>query len=348
MKAYVLELLTGQGPWLPLGTFVLLGAVIFAVASRLARAADAIADATGLGRAWIGVILLAGTTSLPEITTDVNASLLGAPDIGVGDLMGSTLANMLILGMLDMVYARRHILQGVSPNHAIVGLLAITLTVIAGTAISVGGFGRIGHVGIESLLIFAVYLFGMRVFYRMTRATAQGLIPEEPGARVRPTEAARRAGLRDAAWAFGLAAIVLGLIAPLLVISAEAVSAETGMSETFIGTLLVGFTTSFPEIAASVAAVRLGAIDLAVGNIFGSNAFNMCVLLFMDVSYLQGPVVAAVSSEHVLSSQIAVLCMSFGVLGVLGKIERRTAAARVESILIVASYAAGVWLLARD
>lgn len=347
MKTWVLELLTGQGPWLPLGSFVLLGALIFAIASRLARAADAIADATGLGRAWIGVILLAGSTSLPEITTDVNASLLKLPDIGVGDLMGSTLANMLILGMLDLVYARRHILQGVSSNHAIVGMLAIALTMIAGTAITVGGFGRIGHVGIETVLIVAVYLLGMRVFYRMSRVTAQGLIPEAPGETARPTAEERRAKLRAAAWTFGLAAFALFLISPLLVISAEAVSEETGMSATFIGTLLVGFTTSFPEIAASVASVRLGAIDLAVGNIFGSNAFNMCVLLFMDVTYLDGPVLAAVSPDHVLGAQLAVLCMSFGVLGVLSKLERCTATARFESILIVAGYVAGVWLLAR-
>lgn len=347
MRTYVLELLTGEGPWLPLGVFVLLGAVIFVVATRLTRAADTIADVTGLGRVWVGVILLAGSTSLPEIATDVNAALLDLPDIGVGDLMGSTLANMLILAMLNLVYARQHILEGVSVNHAVVGLLAITMTMIAGIAISTGGFGSLGPVGIETLVIVGVYLLGMRVFYRLTRAAAQGLMPDEPGAEVPALREDRRVALRAAVWTFSAAALALFVISPLLVISAEAVSEETGMSTTFIGTLLVGFTTSFPEIAASVAAVRLGAIDLAAGNIFGSNAFNMCVLLFMDLAYTGGPVLASVSADHVLSAQLAVLCISLGVLGVLSKLERRSAVARFESFLIIGGYAAAVWLLAR-
>jgi cation:H+ antiporter len=346
VKEQALGLLTGHGLWLPMTAFLLLAAVIFAVASRLARAADTIADVTGLGRAWIGAILLAGSTSLPEITTDVNAALLGVPDIGVGDLMGSTLANMLILALLDLVYARRHILQSVAVNHAVVGQLAIVLTMIAGIAISPGGFGRLGPLGIETILIAVVYVLGMRVFYRLSSVAAQGLIPDAPDAPMH-SGVDRSARLRGAAWTFALAAVVLIVIAPLLVISAEAVSAESGMSETFIGTLLVGLTTSFPEVAATVAAVRLGAIDLAVGNIFGSNAFNMCVLLFMDLSYTSGPILAEVSADHVMTAQLATVCMAFGVMAIMGRLERRGIVARFESLLIVACYGAGIWLLAR-
>lgn len=341
MKEAALALLSGHGPWLPLAAFLLLGALIFVVATHLARAADAIADATGLGRAWIGVVLLAASTSLPEITTDVNAAILGVPDIGVGDLMGSTLANMLILALLDLVYARRRLLQSVAVNHAVVGLLAIGLTSIAGIAIAAGGFGRIGPVGVETALIAAVYLFGMRVFYRLTRISAQGLIPDEAAA------ATRRAPLRRAVWIFALAALALIAIAPLTIVSAEALSIETGLSRSFVGTLLVGLTTSLPEIAATIAAVRLGAVDLAVGNIFGSNAFNMCVLLLMDLGSVGGPVLANVSQVHVISAQLAVLCLSLGVLGIMSRLDERSNIARFGSVLIVASYVAGMVLLSR-
>jgi len=346
MTEFVFEALVGHGLWLPLAVFLLLGAVIFAVASRLAYAADAISDATGLGRAWIGAILLAGSTSLPEITIDVNAAALGVPDIGVGDLMGSTLANMLILAVLDLVYARRRLLQNVEVSHTVVGLLAIVLTMIAGIAIAAGGFGRVGFVGVETILIVAVYILGMRMFYQLTAVSAQGLLPDMPPA-ARPAAEDKRPALRAAIWTFAIAAAVLVIISPLLVISAEAISAESGMSETFIGTLLVGLTTSFPEIATTVAAVRLGAIDLAVGNIFGSNAFNMCVLLFMDLAYTDGPILADVSGDHVMTAQLATLCIAFGVLAIMGRLERRSAVARFESLLIVGCYAAGVWLLAR-
>jgi len=98
----VLDLLTGRGIVIPAGALAFAAGLVYACASRLARRADEIADATGLGRLWIGAVLLAVGTSLPELTTDVNPAGLGAPDIGVGDLIGSNLANMLILALLDL------------------------------------------------------------------------------------------------------------------------------------------------------------------------------------------------------------------------------------------------------
>jgi cation:H+ antiporter len=347
MKELALAAITGHGPLLPLAAFLVLGALIFGVASRLARAADTIADTTGLGRAWVGVILLGASTSLPEVMTDINAALLKVPDIGVGDLMGSTLANMLILALLDLVYARERILEKVAVNHAVVGLLAVAVTMIAGIAISTGGLGRIGHVGVESFLIVGVYLLGMRVFYQMTQTASAGLIPDAPDAAGRESAADRRRLLRGALWTFALAAFALVVVTSLLVLSAEALSVESGLSQTFVGTLLVGITTSFPEMAATVAAVRLGAVDLAVGNIFGSNAFNMCVLLFMDIAYVDGPVLAAVSPAHVLTAQLAALSLSFGLLGLVSRLERRSAVTRFGSLLVVGCYAAGIWLLGR-
>jgi len=135
VKAILLEMLTGRGPLVPLLTLAFAGALVFMIAARLARHADAIAHATRLGGLWIGSVLLAAATSLPEILTDANAVLLDAPDIGVGDLFGSTLANLLILAALDLGFAGRRILHSVSAEHARLGTLGILLTVMAGLAI---------------------------------------------------------------------------------------------------------------------------------------------------------------------------------------------------------------------
>jgi cation:H+ antiporter len=141
----------------------------------------------------------------------------------------------------------------------------------------------------------------------------------------------------------------LGLLvaAPALVITAQAVALETGQTDTMVGTVLVGVTTGFPEIAATVSAVRMGALDLAVGNIFGSNAFNMCVLFAMDVVYVGGPVLASASTTHVLTGLCAVLTLALGVMGILARAQRRIGVVRVESLLIVAVYAGVLWLLIR-
>lgn len=337
MTESVLEILTGQGIWVPLAAFAVAGAIVFAVASRLARHADAIADATGLGRVWIGAILLAGSTSLPELVTDINAALLGAIDIGVGDLMGSTLANMLIFALLNVFYFRKRLLHQVSVDHTLVGTLAIALTGMAAAAIATGGWGSIGHVGIETILIVALYILGMRTVYHSTQPTA----PPEQLVLGDTSRTVLKRGLAG----FAVASIGLLVAAPLLVISAEAVALESGLSQTFVGTLFVGFTTSFPEIAATISAMRIGAVDLAIGNIFGSNAFNMCVLLAMDVAYRQGPVLAHASPVNIMVAQFAILSLAIGILAVLARAGRRASIAHIDSVLIILIYLGNAWLL---
>ncbi|MEO8444796.1 MAG: hypothetical protein ABI567_07325 [Gammaproteobacteria bacterium] len=339
MKEALLPLLTGNGLGPPLGAFLVLGALVFLIASRLAQDADLIADATGLGRLWIGSLLLAGSTSLPELVTDLNAAVLGLPNIGVGDLLGSTMANMLILASLDLAMPKRRILETVAVDHVLVASLALLLTAMAGIAVTMGGWGSIGHVGIETLVIGCAYVLGMRVVYRSSGATA-------PHGQLTLGENSRSL-LRRGLTGFALAAAGLLLTAPLLVISADAVAIEAHVSTTAVGTLLVGFTTSFPEIAATVAAVRMGALDLAVGNIFGSNAFNMFILLPVDLAYLPGPVLTAVSSAHGVSAQFAVLALALGILGILGRAARRVTLVHLESVAILGAYAGLAWYLVR-
>lgn len=338
MKALGLELLTGQGPLVPALALLAVGVCVFAVAARLAHAADAIATETGLGGLWTGTMALAAATSLPEVLTNLNAGLLEAPDIGVGDLVGASLANLLILAVLDLVFARRRILHTVAEEHAQVGLLGILLMGLVALAILTRGWGRLGHLGLDTIAVAAVYVGGMRLIHgRDPARAARARPPEGRGG----TRTLRAAGLRFAGGAVGLAAL-----APLLVLSAEAVSREAGLSTTFVGTLLVGLTTTAPELAATVSAVRLGALDLAVGNVFGSVSFNMLVLLVADTAYRGGPVLAAVSRDHVLTVLLGILCLALGLMGILSRAERRPGPARLESALIVAAYASGMWLLA--
>jgi cation:H+ antiporter len=334
----LLQVLTGRGLAVPAVAFALVGAIVFLVASRLANHADAIASATGLGRVWIGSLLLAASTSLPELLTDVNAAALGAVDIGVGDLFGSTLSNMLMLAVLDIAYARRRILHQVALDHTLVAALAIVLTTIATAAVSLGGFVSLGIVGLDTALILGLYLFGMHAVYR-----SSGIVrfPTEQLALGDSNRTLLRGGLQG----FALGALGLLIAAPALVIAAQAVAIEAGQSQTMVGTILVGFTTSFPEIAATVAAMRMGALDLAVGNIFGSNAFNMGILFAMDLAYVGGPVLGAASSAHVQTGLFAVLALALGTLGILARAQRRVAVVRIESLGIVAAYVTVVFLL---
>lgn len=337
MKGFVQGLLTGHGPLVPLLALVSVSALIFLVASRLSRHADTIADETGLGGLWIGTVLLAASTSLPEVFTTVNAALLDAPDIGVGDIFGANMANMLILAVLDIIFARRRILARVAGEHAQFGLLGILLMVMAGIGMITGGWGRIGHVGVETIMISAVYLVGMRIFYY-----SADMKPHLSGA----TEAGSpsRARLREAGAGFAFGTFGLFVLTPLLVLSAEAVSLEAGISATFVGTLLVGLTTTLPELSTTFSAIRLGAFDLAVGNLFGSVMFNMVLLLLMDVAYRRGPLLGFVARDHLLTILLGVALLTLGIVAILSR-RRGARPLFIENALIIGTYVLGLWLL---
>lgn len=255
MTGTLLPALTGHGPILPLAALVVAGGLVFVLASRLTAQADVIANTTSLGGVWAGSLVLAGATSLPEILTDVNAALMDAPDIGVGDLLGSTLANLLILAVLDLRVRGGRLLHSVGEQHARVAVLGAVLTAMAGVAIAGGGWGRLGHVGLDTVAIAAVYVGAMRLLYRSRRRSGAGSrAPALPS----PARLTRPLG------GIGLATAGLALVTPVLVRSADALANETGVSEAFVGTLLVGVATSFPELAATMAVACIGLATVAM------------------------------------------------------------------------------------
>ena len=337
MKAFLQGLLTGHGPLIPFLGLLSISTLIFLVASRLSRHADAIADETGLGGLWIGTVLLAASTSLPEVLTDINAALLDAPDIGVGDIFGANMANMMILAMLDLVFARKRVLDHVDKGHVQFGLLGILLMVMAGIGIISGGWGRIGHVGLETIMIAVVYLGGMRLLYGFAKEKVRAFAPI--------ANTPNRVRLREAKIGFTLGAIGLLILTPVLVLTAEAVSLEAGISATFVGTLMVGLTTTLPELGTTFSAIRLGAFDLAVGNLFGSVMFNMVVLLLMDVAYPRGPLLSFVARDHVLTILLGVTLLTLGIVAIVARSRWRTRRLFVENALIIATYVLGLWLL---
>ena len=109
---------------------------------------------------------------------------------------------------------------------------------------------------------------------------------------------------------FGVSALVIFGSAPFLASSAEDIAEQTGVSESFFGVLAVAFVTTLPELTTSAAALRLGARDLAVANIFGTNAFNILVLGIADPFFTQGSFFASVDDSQRIAGGFAVLLMS--------------------------------------
>ncbi len=334
--------------WIAWAVFLASAAVIVYAGAMLSRYGDQIATLTGLGGLWIGVVLMAAATSLPEIFTDVSAALLDAPDLAAGDLFGSNMANMLILGIIDLMHRQKRVWQLAAFEHALSAGLAIFLTGLAAFLVLYGSDVKHGGVGLGSMLLLIFYIFGMRLVFRQEvmkqRQREQELVVEG-----QTTEASKppstREGLRRASLGFAVAALALLVAAPFLAGSANAIAEQSGISATFIGTTLLGITTSLPELVTAIAAVRLGAFDLAVGNLFGSNAFNMAAFFFVDAAYRSGPLFNAVSDAHAMTALWSILLMSIGVMGIIYRVEQRYLLIEPDSFLIILGYCLGLWLL---
>lgn len=318
--------------------FALSSALLVFAATQLAKFGDAIAARTGLGRLFVGTLLLAGATSLPELLTSINSLSQGVPDLAAGNFMGSNMFNMFLLGVLDLIGRQARILRRVAMRHALTAGLAILLAALAIFFILADAETRIGWVGLDSLLVAATYIAGLRLIQVNNPAEAP----------VEPADLSGAPALYQALIGFGAATALLVVVSPWLVSSSKEIATITGVGAGFVGTALVGIVTSLPEVATSIAAVRIGAYDMAVGNLFGSNAFNMFALSLTDLFYTGGRFFGVIAPEFALVGLLGLILTSLGLIGNLARVERRLGFVEVDALLIMAGYLVGMaWLYGR-
>jgi cation:H+ antiporter len=318
--------------------FVVSAALIVMAAMKLAECADAIAVRTKLGGMFVGTLLLAGATSLPELFTTLNSINQGVPTLAAGSIFGSSMFNMLILAVLDLASPRIRILQRVAVNHALTASVAVLLT---GTAVLfvLADIGvQIGWVGLDSMMLVGMYWLGMALVYGRNRLRGEA-------AEVPPTDVEGVLGLAPAMLCFSGATVVLVMVTPWLVHSSVGIAEITGLSTGFIGAALVALVTSLPEVVTAVAAVRIGAHDLAVGNLFGSNIFNIFALGSTDLFYFQGRFLGSVDPTMALAGLAGLLLTSLGLVATLAQVERRLLFVEVDALLIFLGYLGAMILL---
>jgi cation:H+ antiporter len=327
-----------------IGGFLGLAMVVAAAGVVLARSADRIAAATGLGRLLVGSVLLAAATSLPELSVDIAAVRAGMPDLATGDLLGSSLMNLLILAGIDLAQrSGRRMLSREAASHALSATLAIALTGLAALAVlTAGRLPSLSILGIGgwSWAILVAWFLGARMLFIDQRISVRAAAAESGAG------PAARPALAGPAVAFAAAAAVLVVAGPRLAAVADELAKETGLGRTFVGTTLVALTTSLPELVASIAAVRMGAFDLAIGNTFGSNAFNMVLFVPLDACH-PGPLFAAVNPAHAVTALAVVVATATAVLGQLYHEERRLPVLEPDAVLVVLVVVGGLALVYR-
>lgn len=301
--------------------FLFCVAIILFSGTKLARYGDAVAEKTGLGRLWVGLLLLAAITTMPELVTGVSsAALVKLPDLALGTLLGSCIFNLSILALLDILHRPAPILSKASSSHMLSAGLGILLIAISAGGILAGGrFSglALGWVGIPGIIILILYLVGARWMFHLERRN-----------RLPPLQAVplqyKEIPARTVWFRFALAAAgVIGAGIWLAFIGKE-IAETTGWDASFVGSLFLAITTSMPELVVTMAALRLGATDMAVADILGANMLDMVIIIWVDLSYTQGHILAVVSQAHLVTAAVAVVMSLMVIIGLRFRQRRKT------------------------
>jgi cation:H+ antiporter len=333
--------------WLLL-QFALCAGLIAVAGFSLSRNADRLATAYGWGRGWVGLALLATVTSLPELASGLSSVVLvDEPNLAVGNALGACVMNLVFLVVVDLLQRRQPMYGQASATHLLsAGFGVVMLGFVALSLVTARQAPALLHLGLYSPILLALYLLALKsVFAHEQAAVAALATGAAPAGRVvrPPAEAAR---LRRHWRHFGLAAAVVlaaGLWLPGL---ADGLAQALGLSHSFVGTVLMALVTTMPEMAVTVAALRLGALDMAIGNLLGSNLFNIVILAIDDLAYTKGPLFAAASVVHGGTAATALVMTGLVIVGLVmrprGRVLRVTSWV---SLGLVAAYGINASLL---
>jgi len=303
--------------WL-LFQFLVCAVLIARAGYVLSRSADALATAYGWGRGWVGLALLATVTSLPELASGISAVVLvDAPNLAVGNALGACVFNLLFLVVVDALQRHQPMYREASATHLLsAGFGVVMLGFVAMSLLTGSRAPAVLHVGIYSPVLLALYMVALKGVHGYERqAMATGLSAQAP----------RPVGPTRPEWArFGLAALVVLVAGSWLPRVADGLATTWGLSRSFVGTVLMALVTTLPEMAVTLGALRLGALDMAIGNLLGSNLFNIAILAVDDALYLRGPLLADAATVHAGTAVAALVMTGLVIIGLVMRPRGRT------------------------
>ncbi len=317
--------------------FIASAFLIVLAGTRLTRSAETIAEHTGLGTLWAGVFLLPLATSLPELVTSWRAAAIFAPDLSLGNVFGSNMFNVAIIALIDLTHGPTPILARVSQRHIFTAAMGIIITCYVAITMIMPISVRIGWIGLETLALPFLYFFSTWLMARFEKRHAC-----QDGA-VNFAETGQ--SLRQAISWFLAAAVIIIFAGTSLADAGDAIALGTGLGRTLVGSFFIAITTSLPEVVTTFSAARRGVFDMAIGNIFGANLFNLVIIFFADAFYTGGNILSVGSPTHLVTMFMFVILTSIAVIGLIYRSQRCFVRSGYDSIAILAGYILGMTLL---
>lgn len=325
--------------WLKLA--LLIGVIVF-IGSNLSRYGDILGEKLGLSGSWIGVVLLAGVTSLPEMFSGISASaLVRQPDLAIGNIYGACVMNLVVVAIISTMHTRGQISARVGREQALSAVLGMIAIAFSGLGLFVSGQRIIPvslfDVGLFSLGTFIFCLAAQHMIYRHE--------VENPDTAKEPEHghiSTRRATIR-----FLLAAVAIvaaGLYLPKV---ADELALAMGWGRSFVASIFMSLATTSPEIVVSISALRMGQPGMALGNLFGSCIFNIS-LIFVDDVFYHGSILADVSQTHIFTAFLALAMMGVSLTGLLfPRRQKGLGMVGWDAAIILALYLLGVFVIYR-
>lgn len=346
--------------------FAIAGVAVYSAGTKLTKVADSFSEETGIGRAFVGLLLLGGITSLPEVATTITASLEGNAGMAVSNILGGVSMQVTILAVVDF-WQRKTPLSNSSSTVSVIiqGGILVSLLAIAGAFMLIPSFS-IFHIGLSSLFILCTFLFSIYIVHKFneqhwfsyqrnsTDSLKQSIDALNKYMEVNDEKTRRSdqtgnitvaAFLRRSGIQLAVLSLIILAAGYFVVKTSEAIAEETGIGKNFAGLVLVAITTSLPEISTTIGAVRLKRYDMAFSNIFGTNLFDVSLIFLADLFYLDGAVFDALDQFALIAVFLCILLTSIYLIGILSKSKKQVLGVGYDSLCILVTYLLGILVL---
>jgi cation:H+ antiporter len=337
--------------------FLLAGGLVLMLSIRLTREADQLERLTPLSEMWIGMLLLAFVTSLPEAVNSIGSTLMeGALDLGVGNLTGSNMFNIMIIVVLDLAQGSGPLLLLVKESQVFVAAGGILLMGLVGCAIAryvpVAG---LPPVGATTGIIFSTVIFVAFIGISWLLVNREESPPSQPELEEPPEPIKAQQSLKFTIVSFvGTAvAVVFASIWLLHICNAMAVrpialgSSKFILGHSFVGSFLLAMATSLPELFVSLGALKLGRVNMSVANIFGSNMMNMSFIPLMHLVSRNAAFYSEISPASIVMIFAAIIMSTLFMVGLLAKSKRSICFLGWEALTILGVYATTAFIVFR-
>jgi len=333
---------------LNIAIFVVSAAIVWIAGTRMVRLVDRLAVLTGMGQGFAGMLLLGGIVSLTEISTVSTAAFTGSPLLALNNLLGSESINLFFLAAVDPLSGREALTSFiVKPAMLFQVALGLSLLAVVAFAIVIGDYPMFG-VGVWSTALFLLCLGALWLSARYEKRKTWVAFDREGRAAAEPSSNSDELSdetLKLLIVKLTIAAAVIFAAGFFLSLSGDALADQTGLGTSFVGFLLVGISTSLPELSTVIAALKLKRHAMAVGDILGSNIFNLLLIFLLDVLFIGDPVLNYAGRFEIAASLLGIVMMGILLLGLLERRDRTVFKMGYDSAALIVVFLGGVIVL---